>query len=410
MNYEKHPLNIYPEVKKDSDDYKELLESLSNGYDTNDPISLYEGKILDGWNRYLICKELDKTPTFRTINKSHLDALLWVKGKNARRNLTPDAKIMIFAKLSLMETEIVAEQERKKKISESMKGKPPNTAKKPNNDFFKSDEGVGTPTGLKNNASKKEVEDVGQPYPTSSNENRHATRSKLAKEAGVGEKKAQDAITTLKTKPELVEKIIAGETTFAEIKKEEKKQARKKHIENQIKDINEGKLPELKGLYDVISIDPPWPYGREYDPETSRVANPYPEMSIDEIRNIQLPLMENSVLLLWTTHMFLPDAFNLLKAWGLEYKATLVWNKDKMGMGAWFRMQCEFCLVAIKGKPYWDNTKHIDIITEKRREHSRKPDKFFDIINQITLGRKLEYFSREPRDGWDIYGNDTNKF
>jgi len=79
-------------------------------------------------------------------------------------------------------------------------------------------------------------------------------------------------------------------------------------------------------------------------------------------------------------------------------------------MGAWFRMQCEFCLLGIKGKPYWDNTKHRDIVIESRRQHSRKPDSFFDIVNEITLGRKLEYFAREKRKGWDIFGNDINKF
>jgi N6-adenosine-specific RNA methylase IME4 len=182
------------------------------------------------------------------------------------------------------------------------------------------------------------------------------------------------------------------------------------NIEKQKHDIENGKLPELIGSYDVISIDPPWPYGREYDPNGSRVANPYPEMNIEDIKNIELSTMENSIVLLWTTHMFLPHAFDILKSWNHEYKATIVWNKDKIGMGSWFRMQCEFCLLGIKGKPYWNNTTYRDIFTEPRREHSRKPDAFFKMIEEITIGRRLEYFSREKRDGWDIYGNDVNKF
>ena len=115
-------------------------------------------------------------------------------------------------------------------------------------------------------------------------------------------------------------------------------------------------------------------------------------------------------VLLWTTHKFLPDAFDILKAWGLQYKATIVWNKEKIGMGAWLRMQCEFCLVGIRGNPFWENTLHRDIITEPRREHSRKPDKFFAIIEEITRGRKLEYFSREKRENWDVFGNDIERF
>ena len=191
---------------------------------------------------------------------------------------------------------------------------------------------------------------------------------------------------------------------------EEKKAERIELIEKQKRDIQESKLMELNGLYDVISVDPPWNYGREYDPETSRVANPYPEMSTDQIKALRLPFSNDSILFLWTTHKFLPDAFEILKEWGFEYKATLVWNKEKIGMGAWFRMQCEFCLFAVKGKPFWNNTTERDIIVESRREHSRKPDAFFNMVDKLCVGRKLEYFSREQREGWEVYGNDTNKF
>lgn len=223
-----------------------------------------------------------------------------------------------------------------------------------------------------------------------------------------------------KATPEVKQKLSTGEVSinqvYQEIKKEEKKAERIELIEQQIEDIEQGKLPELKGLFNVISVDPPWPYEGESKKTTSfdsvgrRVANPYPEMSITDIKKIEMPLMEDSVVLLWTTHKFLPDAFEILKDWGMDYKATLVWNKEKIGMGAWFRMQCEFCLVGIKGKPYWENTTFRDILNEPRREHSRKPDSFFEMIEQITKGRRLEYFSREKRTGWEVFGNDINKF
>tara|TARA_R100000353_G_scaffold61953_1_gene48889 strand:+ start:1795 stop:2799 length:1005 start_codon:yes stop_codon:yes gene_type:complete len=210
--------------------------------------------------------------------------------------------------------------------------------------------------------------------------------------------------------------VITPNKVQSEIRKIIKKEKRINEIKEQIQDIESGKVPELKGLYDVISIDPAWNYEGEnknitsYDANGRRVANPYPEMSNQEIKDIKLPLMNDSVVFLWTTHKFLPDAFDILKNWNLDYKATLVWNKEKIGMGAWFRMQCEFCLVGVKGKPYWDNTTYRDIINEPRRQHSRKPDSFFDMVNKITLGRKLEYFSREKREGWDVFGNDVNKY
>jgi N6-adenosine-specific RNA methylase IME4 len=203
-------------------------------------------------------------------------------------------------------------------------------------------------------------------------------------------------------------KQIAKEIKESENK--EKIEQRRELIDQQIKDIEEGKLPELEGLFDVIAIDPPWPYKREYDPNGSRVANPYPEMELHEIKNIELPLSDNAVVFLWTTHQFLPAAFDILQEWGMQYKATIVWDKEMIGMGAWVRMQCEFCLVGIKGKPFWQNTSYRDILRESRREHSRKPDGFFKMVEQITHGRRLEYFSREARNGWEIFGNDTNKF
>lgn len=247
------------------------------------------------------------------------------------------------------------------------------------------------------------------------------TRKELAKVASV----SHDTISKVKhieakATPEVKQKLSTGEVSinqvYQEIKKEEKKAERIELIEQQIEDIEQGKLPELKGLFNVISVDPPWPYEGESKKTTSfdsvgrRVANPYPEMSITDIKKIEMPLMEDSVVLLWTTHKFLPDAFEILKDWGMDYKATLVWNKEKIGMGAWFRMQCEFCLVGIKGKPYWENTTFRDILNEPRREHSRKPDSFFEMIEQITKGRRLEYFSREKRTGWEVFGNDIDKF
>jgi len=251
--------------------------------------------------------------------------------------------------------------------------------------------------------------------PQISAEQKVETRKELANVANVSHDTiAKVKVIEAKATDAVKEQLASGELTinkaYQEIKTAEKKEERKALIQTQVDAIENGELPELQGLYDIISVDPPWNYGREYDPETSRVANPYPEMTVEQIKAIDMPFTDNAIVFLWTTHKFLPEAFDILKHWGFEYKATLVWNKERIGMGAWFRMQCEFCLFAVKGKPYWDNTTERDIITEARREHSRKPDAFFDMVDKICIGRKLEYFSREKRDGWDIFGNDTEKF
>lgn len=198
------------------------------------------------------------------------------------------------------------------------------------------------------------------------------------------------------------------------IKAIQKKLERIAEIDRQTQEITASDLPVFDRQYHVIAIDPPWPYeeGRSnsFDPHGRRAANPYPEMSVEEIAKMQIPAADDCVMWLWTTHKFLPDAFGLLDEWGFDYKATFVWDKQKIGMGHWLRMQCEFCLLAIKGNPVWDNTEMRDILSIGRREHSRKPDEFYEMVAAVCHGAKLEYFSREKRPGWDQFGNDTEKF
>ena len=242
----------------------------------------------------------------------------------------------------------------------------------------------------------------------------HNTQKIIAESLGMSTGKVAQAEVVRAKAPEVWELVKAGEETvggaYQKIKKEEKVAKRKEEIEEQKKVIEKEELQKPNGLFDVIVIDPPWNYGREYDPEASRVASPYPEMSQEELLKIELPAKNDCVLFLWTTHKFIWDAKELMDKWGFIYKACLVWDKEKMGMGAWLRMQCEFCLIGIKGKPFWNNTTYRDIITEARREHSRKPESFYKMVEEITVGRKLDYFSREIRKGWEVFGNDTNKF
>lgn len=170
-------------------------------------------------------------------------------------------------------------------------------------------------------------------------------------------------------------------------------------------------LTPAKGKYQCIVIDPPWPYGTKYNSGTRRVASPYPEQSIEELLEFKIPADKNCVLWLWTTHRFLKDSFDLMEKWGFDYKATMVWDKQRMGMGAWLRMQCEFCLMGVRGKPVWNLTNERDIISVARREHSRKPDEFYKLINTLVPTKhKIDIFSREKRDGWQQYGNETEKF
>ena len=195
-----------------------------------------------------------------------------------------------------------------------------------------------------------------------------------------------------------------------------KEKKRSEEIQKQLEAIKERGIEKPNELFDVIVIDPPWGYVREahhgsFDANGRRCTNPYPEMTQAELKAIDLPAAENCVLFLWTTHKFIWDAKELLDTWRFDYRCMLVWNKQLMGTGNLFRMQCEFCLIALKGKPIFNDVHNLrDIIEEPRREHSRKPEEFYRMVDTLCTGRKLDYFSREQRKGWTTYGNDTEKF
>lgn len=222
---------------------------------------------------------------------------------------------------------------------------------------------------------------------------------------------------TLAAHPEVVEQVKAEARESEEVVTRSavlgriKNEQRKEMIQRQVEEIEKGNIEKPDGLFDVIAIDPPWNYGTSFDADGRRVANPYPEMTQEQLKAIEIPAKENCVMFLWTTQKFIWDAKELLDTWGFTYRSMIVWDKEKIGMGDLIRMQCEFCLVGIKGSPVFkDNHSVRDIIREPRREHSRKPEEFYRIVDSLCAGRKLDFFSREERTGWFSYGNDTKKF
>ena len=234
----------------------------------------------------------------------------------------------------------------------------------------------------------------------------------LAKVAGV----SHDTIAKVekieaKAPIEIKQKLRRGDISINQAYNSIKNEERKELIQKQVEEIEKGNIEKPTGLFDVIAMDPPWNYGTTYSAEGRRVANPYPEMAQDQLKTMDVPAKDNCVMFLWTTHKFIWDAKELLDTWGFTYRAMLVWDKEKIGMGDLVRMQCEFCLIGIKGKPVFKDEHGIrDIIREPRREHSRKPDAFYQLVDSLCVGNKLDYFSREQREGWSSYGNDTEKF
>jgi N6-adenosine-specific RNA methylase IME4 len=171
------------------------------------------------------------------------------------------------------------------------------------------------------------------------------------------------------------------------------------------------------GRFGTIVIDPPWPMQKiEREVRPNQVSFDYPVMSEDELRafggSIELMAAENSHIFMWTTQKFLPLAMELVELYGFRYVLAMVWYKrggyQPIGLP---QFNCEFVIYGRKGTPKFIDTKRFPCCFEApRREHSRKPDEFYDLIAGVTAGPRIDVFSREPRDGFAQFGNEANNF
>lgn len=165
-------------------------------------------------------------------------------------------------------------------------------------------------------------------------------------------------------------------------------------------------------LYDLILADCPWRY--EFSSTDNRkIENQYPTMSTGDICKLKVPSKKNCVLYQWATAPKLEDAKLVMRAWGFTYKTHAVWDKEKMGMGYWFRGQHELLLVGTKGKisPPEPCFRMPSVLREKRTKHSKKPLIVYKHIEEWTAGKnfaKLEMFARKARKGWDCFGNEVD--
>lgn len=387
--------NIFPMMS--AEEFDELKRDIqANGQLM--PIWVYESKIVDGRNRYQACVDLGIEPVYQTVPGSpDMPALLTfvISLNEKRRHLNSGQKAFIALEVE----RLLAEDARKRQLA-GKKIEPREYPALTTSELWTADQ-----NRQQRAAWKKEIADS----PTLLKDFNKVDRTSAAQAARIANTNMHYVVDAKKIEreaPELKAAVMAGTMTLPQATKELKVRERESKIQEQREAIASGKAELPEGVFEVIAIDPPWSYGRTYDPEGSRVANPYPEMTHQELMEVALPAANDAVLFLWTTHAFLWDAKKLLDHWGFTYKATLVWDKQQLGMGTWMRMQCEFCLVGIKGKPIWSNTTWRDIISEPRREHSRKPEAFYQFVESVTVGRRLEYFSRTKRQGWEVFGDE----
>jgi len=208
-------------------------------------------------------------------------------------------------------------------------------------------------------------------------------------------------------------------------KKEEIKKKRKSTKPFRFKKINiksekekpvlENAPPIPKGKYRCIIIDPPWEMEkieRDERPNQGKYLD-YPTMSLEQIKNLPIKdraFAEGCHIYLWTTHKHLPEAFSLFDSWGVKYQCLMTWVKPT-GMTPYSWMyNTEHVLFGRIGSLQLLKLGIKLSFEERGREHSRKPDIFYDIVRQASPEPRLDMFSRETRDGYVPFGNEVNKF
>lgn len=173
----------------------------------------------------------------------------------------------------------------------------------------------------------------------------------------------------------------------------------------------------------TILADPPWQFQNrtgKMAPEHKRL-NRYGTMTLEQIAALPaVDLAEDTAhLYLWVPNALLPEGLRIMAAWGFTYKSNLVWHKirkdggpDGRGVGFYFRNVTELVLFGVRGKharTLAPGRRQVNFVATQKREHSRKPDELYDIIEACSPGPYLELFARGERPGWSVWGNQADE-
>lgn len=176
--------------------------------------------------------------------------------------------------------------------------------------------------------------------------------------------------------------------------------------------------------FSTIMADPPWQFQNrtgKMAPEHKRLAR-YPTMKLQEIKDLPVEAIaeERAHLYLWVPNALLAEGMQVMESWGFKYKTNLIWYKirkdggpDRRGVGFYFRNVTEIILFGVRGKnirTLQQGRRQENIISSRKREHSRKPDEQYDIIESCSWGPYLELFARGPRNGWTTWGNQAAEY
>ncbi len=163
------------------------------------------------------------------------------------------------------------------------------------------------------------------------------------------------------------------------------------------------------GVFSCIEADPPWALDAS---EAKSAIGQYTVMDLEAIKamgpDVQARAAENSHLWLWAINPMLPEAFDVMAAWGFDYKGCLTWVKTNgFGTGHYLRGATEHCLLGVRGTLACLRNDQRTYFEAARTDHSRKPDCFYDILETLSPGPRLRLFARSQRDGWESWGDEA---
>lgn len=181
-----------------------------------------------------------------------------------------------------------------------------------------------------------------------------------------------------------------------------------------------GLEPLPPGPFGTILADPPWRFTNrtgKVAPEHRRLSR-YDTLTLEEICAIPVAdtAAPQSHLYLWVPNALMAEGLQVMQAWGFTYKGNLVWHKvrkdggsDGRGVGFYFRNVTELVLFGVRGslRTLAPARRQVNLIATRKREHSRKPDELYPIIEECSPGPRLELFARYPHAGWEVWGNEA---
>lgn len=188
--------------------------------------------------------------------------------------------------------------------------------------------------------------------------------------------------------------------------------------------IGDDLLGSVRGKrFATVLADPPWRFSNrngKIAPEHKRLSR-YGTMTLEEICALPVAkaVRERAHLYLWVPNALMPDGLRVMEAWGFTYKSNLIWHKvrkdggpDGRGVGFYFRNVTEMILFGVRGnnaRTLAPGRSQVNFLASRKREHSRKPDEQYDVIESCSPGPFLELFARGVRPGWHTWGNEADK-